>query len=441
MAGNRILRDALGVANTNTLTTLLRFVIGVLVARELGPEGKGLFATVLVVPNLLISFAELGVRRSSIQHIGEKKIPENEIISSLLFFFLLASFAGMLISGIVFASMNNQEISLEIIILVLLGIPVQLFNKFVNGVFIGQQRFRIFNLCRGLPVVLYLAALLLFVSGLRMAISGALAAILVSNFFTSWVALYFLRKRNTSRPKVNVQILKSLISLGIVYALAMFLMKLNFRIDILILQYLSDFKEVGIYNQGVTVAEGWQAPFTLGAVVLSQTANANNKTELNQNIGQLFRLTFIMVLLASAAVWLFSPWFVPFVYGKAFTASVAVVQGIIPAIVLIIMARMLASHIAGLRKTHLVIWVYLPALLINIGLNFILIPMKGAMGAVIASNISYSLSAIGIIWVYCRVSGQNLAGLIRYRKADFDFIPGLLQKLRLRFRVKPPRRF
>jgi len=422
-------RDIVSVMSTNTFTTLLRFVTGVLIARSLGPEGKGLYAAILVVPNMIFSLTEMGVKRATIYHIGEKEYPTERVIGVLVFFMLFTSILGIVISGGVYYFMNNPDITLPLVVLSLLGIPVQLITKYANGIFIGKEQYRISNFLRYLPLIINLLCIIIFVVIVKLWVLGALMSILLANVFTAGYSLYLVNRNDRLTIKFDPAIIKSILKLGAVFAVAWFLFKLNFRIDILILQALAPLREVGYYNQGVTIAEGWQAPFAIGAVVLSSSANSGNQEIVNDNVAKLFRLTLLMVIMASGIIFIIAPFFVPFVYGKVFNPSVPVVQYIIPAIVVVIMAKILASRLAGLKKTYLIIFIHLPALIINIISNILLIPRFGAMGAVISSNISYSFTAIGILLVYSRVVKRPVFEIFHYRKSDFDFIPVLKAKL------------
>jgi O-antigen/teichoic acid export membrane protein len=280
-----------------------------------------------------------------------------------------------------------------------------------------------------MPLLLNLSCILIFVVIARLWVFGALLSILVANVFTAVYSLYLVNKSQRITIKFDPEIMKSILQLGAVFAIAWFLLKLNFRIDILILQALAPLREVGFYNQGVTVAEGWQAPFAIGAVILSSSANSTDQEVVNDNVAKLFRLTLLMVIISSVMIFLLSPFLVPLIYGHKFIPSVRIVQSIIPAIVVVIMAKILASRLAGLKKTYIVIFVHLPALIINIICNLILIPKYYAMGAVYSSIISYSFTAIGILLVYSMVVKRPVFDVFRFKKNDFDFIPQMRSKL------------
>ena len=73
-----------------------------------------------------------------------------------------------------------------------------------------------------------------------------------------------------------------------------------------------------------------------------------------------------------------------------------------------------------------------PAVLLNVGLNFWLIPLYSINGAAIASTISYIVAVIIYVFIYAKVVEIPVSSLFLYRKSDFDFISKLQKKVSLR---------
>ncbi len=415
------LRNIISVSSTNAFNSFVKVFSGILIARYLGPEGKGVFASLLVVPAMILTLSELGVRRSAIQHIGEKKLPVEKVISVLAFFFMFTSLVGVIVTSLVYSSLDQSDLSITMILLALASIPIRLINKFNNGIIVGEERFKISNKLKRIPVILNFIFILVFILILKLSVTGALFALVLSSIISAIYGLNIISKKYKISIKFDFEIMKSLLSIGVVYAIALFLARLNFKIDILLLQKMASSSEVGFYSLGANIAESWQSPFAVGAVILASSANAKNQNEVNKNVAHLFRMTFLFTIIVSIAIFALAPFFVPIVYSKAFIPSIPIVQYILPAIVWLISSKLLASRIAGLKKTKYIIFVLLPCLLINVVLNIFLIPDYGAMGAVMATNVSYFISFIGVVFIYCRFTNSSIFMLFRFQKDDFKF--------------------
>ena len=421
-------KNIISVSGTNTFNTLINVATGILIARYLGPEGKGLFTSLLVVPTMILSLSEMGIRRSTIHHIGEQKYPAQNVVSVLAFFFLFTSIVGVVATAFVYRSFDPSTLNLTMILLALFSIPVRLVNKFNNGLLVAEERFKISNHLRRIPVIADLVFVILFLIILKLSVTGALIALVLSNVISAIYGLGILSHEYRFSFKFNREIMKSLLSLGVVYAIALFLARLNFKIDILLLKELASDAEVGFYSLGSNIAEKWQSPFAVGAVILASSANSKDQARVNANVSRLFRMTFLFAIFVSTFIFFTAPYLVPIVYSKAFVPSIPIVQFILPAIVFLISAKIFASRIAGLKKTHYIIFIHIPALIVNVILNLILIPDHGALGAVYATNISYFLSLVGSVIVFCRVTKTSVFSLIKFSKDDFKF--GKMMKAR-----------
>ena len=414
-------KNIIRVVRTSTFNTIVRAVTGILIARILGPDGKGLLTTLLVVPTMVISLSELGVRRATIIQIGEKKFSHDRIISVLSFFFLFTSIVGIIITAIVYKSYDSTIYAPVLIGLALLSIPIRLISKFSNSVIVAHEQFKISNIIRSTSVILNFLFLIVFIVLLQYDVMGALIALVASNFISAMYALRIILKKYPIHVRFDYEVIKSLLSLGIVYAVALFLARLNFKIDILILNHLSSLDQVGYYSLGASFAEKWQAPFAVGAVILSSSANRTDQEAVNRDVARLFRISLFFAVIVSSIVFFLSPYLIPALYKPAFIPSIPVVQYILPAIVTLVLSKILASRVTALKKTYLIIFIHIPSLIVNIILNYLFIPEHGAMGAVYATLISYSLSFTLLLFVYWKVTGTSIWQLFAFKKSDFKF--------------------
>src|SRR5690625_3423897 len=73
------------------------FFISILLARLLGPEGKGIMTAVLVFPLLIASLADMGIRQSAAYFVGKKEFKLSDIISSISFLWIITTLGSMLL--------------------------------------------------------------------------------------------------------------------------------------------------------------------------------------------------------------------------------------------------------------------------------------------------------------------------------------------------------
>lgn len=422
MARRSFLKDISGVFASNILAIVSALLIDVVLSRQLGPEGRGLYTSILVVPLIVTSFVMLGIRRSAVYHLGKKVYDANRTVSGVMSLLVITSILAVLISGIAFLLMHPKGLTPLMAFLALLSVPVKLVLIYSGGIFIGNEDFRRSNLQVWLPLFYDLLGIILFVAFIRWSVNGALLALFLANLAVSFTSLRYLTNNYKIRISWDKEVIFSLAQIGVVYAVAVVIMQLNYRVDILLLQQLSTMKEVGFYSLGVAISDKlWQLPSAIGLVVMSRSANEEDLPKLDRDVAKLVRISFLIVLLAAVVLWLVIPYLLPFFFGDKFIPSIGIVRMMLPGIIMFVIVRILSGRFAGAGHPKLLISLFIPTLLVNIVLNLFWIPRYGGLGAAMATNVSYSLGAIGMLILFSVKMKIPFAELFLYKRSDFDF--------------------
>jgi len=423
MARRSFLKDISSVFASNILAIVSALLIDIVLSRQLGPEGRGLYASILVVPLIVTSFVMLGIRRSAVYHLGKKIFDADRTVSGILSLLIITSILAVLISGIAFLILLPKGLTWIMAILALMSIPVKLILVYSGGIYIGNEDFKRSNLQVWLPLVYDLLGILLFVALLKWSVSGALLALFLANLLVSVMSLRYLSKAFKITISWDKEVISGLAKIGITYAVAVVIMQLNYRVDILLLQELSTMKEVGYYSLGVAISDKlWQLPSAIGLVVMSRSANVDDTGRLDRDVAKLVRISFLIVLLSAIVLWLVIPYLLPLFYGIKFAPSIGVVRLMLPGIIMFVIVRILSGRFAGSGQPKLLIGLFVPVLLVNIILNLFWIPEYGSLGAAMATNVSYTLGAIGMLILFSVKMKIPFMELINYKRSDFDFI-------------------
>ena len=425
------IRDTFSVLKSRAFKLVIAFVTGIVLARLLGPEGKGVYAAVQVFPSIIISLADLGVRQATIFQLGKKVHPEDEVVSVTVFFMVVSSLLSLAIGAGVYFFVDNPSFTLLMIVLALSTIPTSLINSYSQGIFLGKEQIRRFSFTSWLPAFVRFVAILVLVGVVGLHVTGAILAGVIASASLAVYSLWLVSRHSSLKIRFIPEIAREMLSLGLVYAAALFVLGLNYKVDIVILQQLSSDADVGQYTQGVTLAELlWQLPTALSFVLFSKGANAKDPKAFSRNVAKLMRVTLLVATLGSAALFAVVGFFIPFVYGEEFAPSVLITRLLLPGIVAFTVFKVLNMDLAGKGRPLLSLYVAVPSVVVNIALNLVLIPNHGANGAALASTLSYMLSALVFIIVYSRAVALPMRDLLRYQRSDFDFLGKLSAKLK-----------
>ena len=429
MAKRGFLRDFIGVLNSNVFSIICGVLVVILLTNILGPEGFGLYYALLVIPIIVVSLTHLGIRGASIFLIGQKKYPEDKIVSTVITTLIFTSIIGVALSSIAYYYLYEPEYTITLIALVIIIIPFKLGIVYIGGVYFGKDEIKKANRLEWSINLLNLLLAMILVWWYNMGLLGAIIALTAANIFVGIYALYSISKEFSVQITLIPEIFRHMIKLGIMYAFTFFIVQLNYRIDILLLEKLSTIHEVGIYSLGVHIAEQlWQVPFAISIVLFSRTANLKDQSKITNSSIILARQSLIIIIFLSIIAILIAPFVIPLVFGSDFEASVNILNLILPGVIVLVVFRVLSGQLAGIGKPQYAIYVFGPALVLNILLNFLWIPAHGGIGAAWASNISYAFGTIGYWVIFSKVTGVNLLEIFKFSKADISIFVDLKKK-------------
>ena len=225
------------------------------------------------------------------------------------------------------------------------------------------------------------------------------------------------------------QIIKKLLSLGIIYALSLLVISLNWKADIILIDKLSTPYELGIYSKGVSITNLIvQIPTLLSVIIFARSASTKDSLLFSRRVTQLLRLSIIAISLGSGSLILFAKYLIVSIFGVEFIKSKEVLQWLIPGILIITIFNVLNMDLAGKGKPWVSMKAMVPALFLNIWLNMIFIPQFGANGAAISSTISYTFASLFFLHFYSKEVKLSIKEIFHFSKYDFLPIENAIKK-------------
>lgn len=420
---------------TKILVLLGSFILSIIIARILGPEGKGIVTAIFVIPNLLVSIADLGIRQATAYYVGRRIYKANNVYSSILLVWIITSSISILIALLYYFTGPSEQYGWYLLTIPLATLPFMLLNKYLDGLFLGLQQVPTVNLIQILGFAVNFVSIILLIVLLKLGVYGAAIATMLTAFFTLIASLFLIRNYISTKFAYKKGIIKDLISKGIAYAIALFVLSLNYKIDIIFLERMTTPSDVGIYSIGVSLSELiWQIPAAMGMVLFSKSANSSREIDAVNRSTRLLRLSWIPIILFSILFWIFVPLIIRILYGVDFLDSASVLRLLLPGIIVMVIFKVLNADLAGRGYPLFALRAYLLSLVINIVLNIILIPYLGISGAAIASTISYIVGALLFSIAYVKQGNIRYSELFILKTADIELIKSSLSKLLRKFR-------
>ncbi|MEI6455923.1 MAG: polysaccharide biosynthesis C-terminal domain-containing protein, partial [bacterium] len=295
------------------------------------------------------------------------------------------------------------------------------------------------NILNAGPTLLTLILTAGFVWILDLSVLGAFISIFLANLLMFFFVyrIIIIDYHYSITWKYHEPIMKSMVKLGLVNAIAIFVMQLNYRLDILMLKKLSTLEEVGFYSVATQIAEQlWHIPIAIEAIILSRSANTDEHIFVNKTVASIFRVSLLIGLLSGILIFFLAPYLIPLLFGKEYTGSVPMIQVILPGVLVLVGFRILNSRLTGIGKPQIALYTFVPALIINFLLNLYLIPAYGGIGAAWATNVSYAVGSIFFVIIYSRFVNMPLTDILKLRRSDFYFIRDVKSLLKRKTQTK-----
>jgi O-antigen/teichoic acid export membrane protein len=424
MSSGQFVRGTTITFISGVLNLLLGIGASVILARILGPEGRGIYALATFLPSLIVTFGNLGIGPATVYYVARGEFRRQGILGNNVLLSLGIGGLGVLAGLVVilfFRETVFPGVSSSYLLLALVLVPVEFFFSYVNYVLLGAQRIKEFNSVQIAQSVLFLGFITLALLGLRAGVTGAILA----GLFT-WVivdAIVFrlaLRVAGGIDLKPNTFYMKRAATYGIQAHISNILGFLNYRVDMFLVNWFLGPAAVGLYSVGVGIVEKlWMVSYSASTVLFPRVAAETEEQRRKEFTPLVARAVLWTTGLGALALVLLSRWIVLLLYSEAFLPAVGALQALLVGIVALSAGRVLANDIAGRGFPGLNIYIGSAAVLTNVVLNLLWTPRYGIVGAAWASTASYTVSFLGALFFYCRLSGNRWTKIVFPQPGDW----------------------
>lgn len=422
-------RNVLGTFGAEVLTVGLNMLLGILTARLLGPERRGVLTLVMTLPLTLVHFADLGVSQANIYLIGRRKRPAEAMLTNSL---VIALGSGLIIATILWLL---RDLVLDTLLrglptpyfpVILLLLPLLLLYTYWVAILRAWERFRLVNLLLlMMPVSLLICvtpALLIF-RGRSDSIDWATTAYLAGTLLAVGISLFVIRRQvhqqSASAVKLfDIRLARESLGYGLKSYVQNLMGHLAYRLDIYLVALFLDPRDVAFYSIAVSIAElAWYVPNSVGIVLFPKLSNVAEE-RIHPLTAEVCRHTFIITLLTTAGVTLAGIIGIPLLYGSEYRPAILPLLALGPGIVVMSLYKVLTRNFSSRNRQQVCVIIALVGLVLNVGLNVLLIPRLGTIGAALASSVAYSVMSVTLLLAFRRESSLTWAAILRPRDTD-----------------------
>ena len=393
------------------------FLIGIVVARTLGPAGKGQLSLVMQVPGLLIVLLNLGISQANVRYVSQGELDPKAAVGNSI---VIATALGMIAAPIVYMLLEGpfavaRDVPHQAVVFAMLVLPLGLAAASITGVSIGLGNLVLpfwYAVASSLTTLAGFGALSLFgAANVTSVVALSVAGTVVG------VALMLFGMRRMSWPwRFDSTAARSVAQFSAKAYIGDITGFLHNRLDILILGWLAGSAAVGLYSVGVSFAElALYVPTALSTAVLAKAGRTDSDEGLefvSRSTRSAVLLTLLTMALLAAAV----PGMVWLLFGAAFIPSVLAFFVLLPGVLADGVTRIVWNYQVGRGRIY---WMLsLVMALLNVAAVVVLVPLFGFVGAAAASSLTYTALACFVIGFFCRETGAKPLSLVVPQRRD-----------------------
>lgn len=417
-AVGRIAGDSLALWLAQMGGVALSVVATVFVTRALGPDGRGVYTWLLTLAGVGAHGALFGMDTSNRRLAAEEP---GRVPALLRMNMLIVGGMGSLLAlalAVLALPLPGSGGDPRWMLLAMATMPLTALGMALGSVLIAQHRIKRVALQLLLPKAVMAAAFGLMVAGAWVTVGHALLFNLLAVAVAAGLPLWWLRRELAQghtlplRPYV-AQVWRTCSAVYLA-GLSYYVMQ---KVDVLMVGYYLGNAATGYFGVASNMADLMVTPVSMVALLVGTRLAAKDVGGGPLAVMGMAAAVMGLAVLGCVFVYAIAPWLVVGLFGAAFAPSVAVLRLLCLAVAgLCLFLLMNAMLVATARARHLA----LPALLgavCNVGLNVLLIPRFGLVGACWASIVAYWLAAFcAAAMVGCRMIGWRGVWRIFIRK-------------------------
>lgn len=369
---------------------VLSFFVSILTARYLGPSNYGTISYVNAYVAFFTSLCTLGINSVIIKDFVEKPQEQGEAVGTTLAMRFASSFLSVImIMCIVNVVDHDEPTTIVVAALCSVSLLFQVFDTF-NYWFQSRYESKITSIA---TFIAYAATALyrLVLLALHKDVEWFAFATSVDYIVLGAILFYSYRKYNGPKLSITIEKGKSLLGRSYHYILSGMMVAIYGQTDKFMLKQMLDETSVGYYSLASSVNLMWV--FVLQAIIDSMYPTImrlyeKDREQFDRKNRQLYAIVIYVSMAAAVCFVVFAPLVIRILYGNAYMPAVGPLRIITWYTIFSYLGVARNAWIVCENKQKYLKYMYLSAAFINIGLNYLMIPVWGASGAALASLIT-----------------------------------------------------
>ena len=397
-------RAGLVTYGSTGLVVALSLVTGVLIARTLGAVGRGELTAIITAPIFVAWVGALGCSAAVTYHQSQNPGDTGRLLGTWTAILVPAAVVSLIVGELLIPKLLAAQTAETVMLaqLFMLTVVLIMATEMFIGVVWGDQDFGFGNLLRVTPaVILAVAYTLLWMADTLTVVSAVVANVVVAGVLLMMSAGRVLRRHPFGRPDLALG--KTTLWYGVRAHGDSLASITNTRLDLLIMPAFLGAASVGIYSVAANVAGVILA--VCGSLADNvMPAAARRQHDAPALVVASLQVTLLLAGGLAAGIALIAGPAVTFIYGSDFAGSVTPLRLLLPGVVLMAGASVIAAGLYAMNRPFTAFAAQLVGMAVTVPGLIIFLPIGGPTAAALVSTFAYATVFAVVLTAYLRAT-------------------------------------
>lgn len=388
-------------------------LVNIPLARHLGPDRFGVYNYVVAIAAIVTSFSAIGLNHIVTRDLIERPLERGSILGTVTSLRVSAAVLALAIMAGWLHFFGPSDSQTKQYIYWSIGAGVFGTLTFLQFWFVAEHKANAFAIATIINTLFFAAIRVVqILNNASLRDFMLLAALEIAGTgLVLLVAYYRVAERPLLKWSFDLPTAKSLLAKSVILTVSSITAVIYLKIDIVMLANMSSNKEAGIYSAASRLSEAWYfVPNILMTALLPFLVKlrADSREAYEKRLQDTLDACSMLAFLLAICVTIFSRQIINLFYGEAYSAAALILSIHIWSGIFVFMRQVLSKWfiMEDLYAFSLISQVC--GAVVNVLLNYLMIPILGGVGSAVATLISYATASYLALFLTRRTWGFAL---------------------------------
>jgi O-antigen/teichoic acid export membrane protein len=402
----RIAKNTTVLFIAQMITYVLGFFITIYTVRYLSVDGFGILSTALALTGILMVFMDLGLGTLTVREVARDKSLTKKYVANTTIMKLILSFSTFLLTVLTVYIIGYPEVTKTVVYILTISYIFNAISSIFYSIFQSYEKMEYQSVATILnSVVMLIGTLLAIYFGLDV-IAFAMVYLIANGVNLIYNFIVYAWKFYLPKIEVDLDFWKPTIKEALPLSVTSIFSMMVFRVDTVILSIMKGAEAVGFYNAAYRLMEAlifFPAVYTTSIFPVFSALYVSSQKPLKAAYEKSFKYLTILSLPIAVGTTLLADQIILLIFKSTYIPSILTLQIVIWVLPFTFVNYILGSLLTSMNRQYTVLKITITCLVLNVGMNVILIPLYSYLGAAIVTVITDAFSVALSFYVVSRL--------------------------------------